>query len=95
VVNGGNKIMVEFPFKEDIIENSLIRTFDKSVCECELTWHRDKEDRVIEIIENSGWLFQYDNELPFLLEGTINIKKESYHRVIKGDGILKVKVTKK
>ena len=86
--------MKGFPFKEEIIESELIRTFDNDICPCELTWHRDKEDRTIEVIENSGWLFQYDNELPFLLDGTIEVRKESYHRVIKGDGILKVKVIK-
>ena len=86
--------MIGLPFKEEIIESELIRTFDKDICPCELTWHQDKEDRTIEIVENSGWLFQYDNDIPFLLEGVIEIKKESYHRVIKGEGILKVKIIK-
>ena len=66
------------PFNEEIIESELIRTFDDDICPCELTWHRDREDRTIEVLENNGWLFQYDNELPFLLDGTIEVKKESY-----------------
>lgn len=86
--------MKDFPFKEEIIESDLIRIFDQDICPCDLTWHRDKEDRTIEIIENNGWMFQYDNEIPFILESSIKIKKETYHRVIKGDGILKVKVIK-
>jgi hypothetical protein len=86
--------MIDLPFKEEVIESELIRTFYENICPCELTWHRDKEDRTIQVIENNGWLFQYDNDTPFILEGSIEVKKESYHRVIKGDGILKVKVIK-
>ena len=84
----------DLPFKEEVIESELIRTFDSDICPCELTWHRDKEDRTIIVVENNGWLFQYDNDIPFILEDTIEIKKESYHRVIKGDGIFKVKIIK-
>jgi len=62
-----------------------------------LVWHRDKEDREVTILEGKGWKFQYDDELPFeLKEGdTISIKKLEYHRIIKGDTNLKIRLLKK
>jgi len=35
-----------------------------------------------------------DNELPFKLENKLHIPKETYHRLIKGTGDLKVKIFK-
>jgi hypothetical protein len=52
------------------------------------------EDRTVEVIENNNWHFQLDNNLPQLLKETIFIPKETYHRVIKGTGNLKVRITK-
>jgi len=54
----------------------------------------DREDRTIEVIENVNWQVQLDNNLPQLLKETIFIPKETYHRVIKGEGNLKVRITK-
>lgn len=82
----------DFPFKQDVYDDYIIRIFDVNIDDSELIWHKDKQDRIVEIIENDGWYFQYDNELPFLLENKIEIKKETYHRVIKGNGILKIKI---
>ncbi len=74
--------------------NQYIREFSTDVDTHELEWHIDKEDRTIEVIENIDWQFQLDNNLPQLLKETIFIPKETYHRVIKGTGNLKVKITK-
>jgi hypothetical protein len=35
-----------------------------------------------------------DNQLPIKIEGKIFIPKNTFHRIIKGDGDLKVKVQK-
>lgn len=87
--------MSNFPFlQKKIKENVFIREFDQNIDSKELVWHRDKEDREIEVLENENWFFQMDNELPKLLKEKIFIPKESYHRVIKGDGKLVVKITK-
>lgn len=77
--------------------NTYIREFSVDTNSSELVWHRDKEDREVTILEGSGWKFQYDNELPFELnEGdTINIKKLEYHRIIKGNTNLKIRLLKK
>jgi hypothetical protein len=74
--------------------NQYIREFSTDVDTHELEWHIDKEDRTIEVVENIDWQFQLDNNLPQLLKETIFIPKETYHRVIKGTGNLKVKITK-
>lgn len=86
---------VKLPFKEEkVSENTFIRTFYQNVDSGELTWHRDREDRIIESIEETDWKFQIDNELPFTIEGRILIPKGVYHRLIKGTGDLKIKLEK-
>ena len=49
------------------LDNSNIRTFSKDVDPMDLIWHKDNEDRNIEILEGEGWKFQFDNELPLSL----------------------------
>tara|TARA_A100001515_G_scaffold144530_1_gene148895 strand:- start:1681 stop:1962 length:282 start_codon:yes stop_codon:yes gene_type:complete len=86
--------MKEFPFKEVGSDGKLIRTFDADVLDEELVWHRDREDRLVKVVEVDGWGFQRDNELPLPLhEGQeIYIPKMSWHRVIKGQGKLVVEI---
>jgi len=87
--------VTEFPFKEKKTQNNIsIREFSSSVDSGELIWHKDKEDRIVEVLQNNNWMFQMDNELPKLLKEKLFVTKETYHRVIKGDGNLVVKVTK-
>jgi hypothetical protein len=83
------------PYTEtEIGQNQYIREFSSDVDTHELEWHIDRENRTIEVIENNNWYFQLDNNLPQLLKETIFIPKETYHRVIKGTGNLKVRITK-
>jgi hypothetical protein len=67
------------------------RTFSKNTNKLELVWHKDKEDRNIEILEGKDWKMQFDNELPFeLTEGDrIFITKHRIHRIHKGTTDLK------
>lgn len=86
---------MEFPFKENQIgESTFIREFSQNTNSEELIWHRDKEDRIIESVDKTNWMIQLDNELPKLIEGEIFIPKETFHRLIKGDGDLKIKLLK-
>lgn len=90
-----NKFM-SLPFIETPLgNNQYLREFvaDKDRNDIE-EWHRDREDRIVEVVENTDWLFQMDNELPKLLQGKLYISKESYHRVIMGKGKLIVKIIK-
>tara|TARA_Y100001937_G_scaffold66707_1_gene91215 strand:+ start:764 stop:1360 length:597 start_codon:yes stop_codon:yes gene_type:complete len=82
------------PFEERIENGYHIRTFSNETDNNELVWHRDKEDRIVESIGNTNWMIQLDNELPKPLTERTFIPKEVYHRVIKGDGDLKVRIKK-
>jgi len=91
VDNGGN---MEFPFEENIKNGIYERTFSQDVDNEELVWHRDREDREVQVIGETDWMFQFDNELPFQMEGKFFIPMGVYHRVIKGSGDLKLKIKK-
>ena len=83
------------PFQETkISDNTFIREFSQDTDSGELVWHRDREDRIIESIDDTDWLVQLDDELPKKIEGKILIPMGIYHRLIKGTGDLKVKVIK-
>jgi quercetin dioxygenase-like cupin family protein len=78
------------PYKD----TSNIRIFSKDVDPMSLVWHQDKEDRIVEVLEGKGWMFQRDNELPLTLkEGDcISIPAMQIHRTIKGTTDLKIKI---
>ena len=80
----------------DTATNKTVRIFAQDVDSHELIWHRDREDRIVRVLEGSGWEFQLDNNLPIQLnEGdVIHIPKYEYHRIIKGDTDLKVELYK-
>jgi hypothetical protein len=54
-------------------------------------WHRDNQDRIVESIGDTNWMIQFDNELPKRID-KVFIPKWIYHRLIKGDGDLKIKI---
>jgi hypothetical protein len=86
----------ESPYSDESINEEVkIRTFDVNVNTDELKWHRDREDRLVEVIDGDNWGLQFDNELPIkLVKGESYIIPEGlYHRVIKGEGELKVKIS--
>jgi hypothetical protein len=83
------------PYLDDFQKNGkFIRTFDNNVNDDELVWHRDKRDRKVRVISGDGWLIQMDNELPIplLMGQTYNIKKEVYHRIMKGKNLLRLEI---
>jgi len=86
----------DVPYKEKKIDNvTYQRVFESTINTDEIIWHKDREDRIVEVIKNDGnWLFQMDNDLPQPLQGKIFIPKEKYHRTIKGHGDLILNVTK-
>ena len=81
----------------EVGEGVFIRTFDKNLNEEELIWHRDKNDREIAVLSGGGWQIQMDNKLPEELKvGKLYfINKEEYHRLIKGNGTLRIKIWEK
>jgi quercetin dioxygenase-like cupin family protein len=72
----------------------IIREFNENIDPIELLWHRDLTDRTVTVLEGNGWYFQKDNELPVeLKEGvSIFIPAKEWHRVIKGNTTLKIKI---
>jgi hypothetical protein len=81
----------QHPYKDD----SGLRTFDVNADKSQYVWHRDDEDRLVEIISGDGWRFQKENELPWLLKTGMKfeIKAHEYHRIIKGVNDLKIRIT--
>ena len=78
------------PYKD----NNNIRTFSNKTKKLELVWHKDDEDRDIEILEGKGGQMQFDDELPFeLAKGDrIFIKRHRIHRVHKGKTDLRIRI---
>lgn len=88
---------MRFPFNEEIIsETVVVRRFEPTTPSDELVWHRDHEDRMVEVLEPGGWLLQQEDQLPLQLEkgAKIFLKAEEWHRVIRGDNALVVKIVK-
>jgi hypothetical protein len=87
---------MEKPYREKPSDDGsyLIREFKSDIDTSELVWHRDKEDRLVEVLNDTDWIFQYDNEIPMKLKkgDKIFISRNEYHRVIKGNSYLKIKV---
>ena len=85
------------PYSEIVQGKIRKRTFDSSIDEEELVWHRDKQNRIVKVVEGNGWKFQMDNELPKELKtgDVLYIPKETYHRVIAGSGNLIVEIEEK
>ena len=80
------------PYKDYPLTNGdKLRVFSEETLMEEYIWHRDKEDRSV-YVEECGvlWFFQEDNRPPFELKkgDCINVEKMTYHRLIKGNGRL-------
>ena len=80
---------------ERINETTWVRTFDPTFTESdEYVWHRDHKDRIVTVLEGDGWQFQFDEELPIMINrtNTIKIPKYVYHRLIIGKTKLRLKI---
>ena len=83
------------PFIETIIsEGEVIREFKPGYPDHLYKWHADPEDRLVEVLEDSDWRFQYDNELPIPMITGVDIKipEGVIHRIIPGESDLKIKI---
>lgn len=78
------------PYNQFVKNGYTYRVFDPKVEDDELKWHYDEEDRNIEVLISNNWLFQLDNQLPYIISNgdIIAIKTGEYHRIIKGSGCL-------
>jgi hypothetical protein len=78
----------------EITDFYIIREFNENIDPIELLWHRDDEDRTVEIIGETDWKIQVENQLPTSLNRHIFIPRHQWHRIIKGTGNLKLKIYK-
>jgi hypothetical protein len=82
-----------------LAENVKYRRILNEGASDECTWHRDEKDRIVQIVEGSGWKIQFDNQLPVTVNpgDRIRILAQEWHRVIPGNGdllmIIKEEVT--
>jgi hypothetical protein len=76
----------------EVTNKYIIREFNENIDPIELLWHRDNEGRTIEILGETNWKLQIDNNLPTSLNKPIFIKRHQWHRVIKGSGNLTLKI---
>ena len=78
----------------EVTDEYILRQFSENVDPIELLWHRDDEDRTVEIVGETDWSLQLDNSLPTSLQKRIFIPRHQWHRVIKGTGVLTLKIYK-
>ena len=83
------------PYKDiEVTDKYIIREFNENIDPIELMWHRDDENRTVEILGETDWKLQLDNQLPTSINEQIFIERHQWHRVIKGTGTLKLKIHK-
>jgi len=82
-------------YSEDKVSSIIYtRLFSEDIDDSELVWHRDGEDRLLKVLNGGeNWLIQLDDELPKPIHNTY-IKKDVYHRLIKGNGYILIELTK-
>lgn len=74
-----------------VSSSTFLRVFNENIKDDNFIWHRDEKDRVIHVIySDKSWMFQFDNQLPFILqkEKEFKVKAGKYHRLLKGKGSL-------
>ena len=82
------------PYTNIKVSNSeIIRVFDENIDPIELQWHRDREERIVISTEHTNWMIQLENQLPISLNEKVRIPKKEWHRLIKGDGNLKLSIS--
>ena len=73
----------------------IVREFSQNIDPIELMWHRDNEDRHVEVVKcGKGWKYQEEDKLPLDIKPnlTIFIPRHQWHRVHKGEDTLTLKI---
>jgi hypothetical protein len=85
-------ILRDKPYYELKTFDYIYRKFTQDIDEEELVWHRDRNDRQVEVLGDTDWQFQFEDSIPQQLQDTIFIPKDTYHRLIKGTGNLGIRI---
>ena len=86
--------MRDFPFTEETLgQNEFLRHFRAADAE-EMVWHQDPEDRIVKLVEGSGWMLQLDDQLPVaIMENAFYFIPElCWHRLIALPGCTDLKI---
>ena len=83
---------MEKPYYELKTFDFIYRKFTQDIDEKELVWHRDRNDRQVEVLGDTDWQFQLEDSIPQQLQDTVFIPKDTYHRLIKGTGNLGIRI---
>ena len=86
---------LDYVVENSVSENKIkTRLLKENIESRDFKWHFEKRDRKIKVIQSNDWVLQFENRKPRpLKEGQIiTIPKGVYHRVIKGDGDLIIKI---
>jgi quercetin dioxygenase-like cupin family protein len=80
------------PYSDNKQIQGLERTFFQSVDSHELVWHQDHCHRLVTVVEGNGWQLQMDNCMPCNLKpgDVVRIPRDTFHRLLKGSGDLKL-----
>lgn len=85
------------PYEEiQAFSDVFIRLFSPLVDDDDLIWHWDTEDRDITVLQGGNWLYEEKGKEPIkLVVGYRHlIPKGVWHRIIKGDDDLIIRLTK-
>ena len=88
-------VVNEKPYEQKNLNNGVfLRTFSKDILSEELVWHRDYNDRIVEVLEGENWEIQFENQLPQSLKvgEEYVIAAYTYHRIKRGTTDLLVKI---
>lgn len=82
------------PYSERLDDGIIIRSFSELTPEDEFVWHRDHNDREIVATTGRGWKIQFDNQMPeeIKIGKTFYVKKGEYHRLLKGNDNLTLRI---
>lgn len=85
------------PYSELRRGDTILREFRGDVDSEDLIWHQDERDRRVTVVEGKDWKLQLQDGLPLqMVEGdTYDIPARTWHRLIRGQGNLRVKILEK
>ena len=78
----------------EVTDEYILRQFSYKVKPEQLKWHMDDEDRLVTCKYPTTWKIQLENQLPVPLDKPIFIERHQWHRLIKGEGPLILKIKK-
>lgn len=87
-------VKIKSPYIDGRDKNFIVREFSSDIEEEDLVWHRDSSDRLVEVIEGDCWSIQFENSLPVPLIKNVSywIENNEWHRLIKGNNRLVLKI---